>query len=91
LRQIGQVGYQLPNQLPDSAARQQHGSWIRFATFKKFYSIFAFNTEGIYNFSQCSVQMFCNFYSTKNPKILNTSATTDASKKLSADLKSLEC
>jgi hypothetical protein len=34
--------------------------------------------------------MFCNFYLTKNHKIANNSATTEARLKISTDLESLE-
>jgi hypothetical protein len=34
--------------------------------------------------------MLCNFYSAKNHKIANNSATTKARKKISTDLESLE-
>jgi hypothetical protein len=34
--------------------------------------------------------MFCNFYLVKNHQIANNSTTTKASKKISADLESLE-
>ncbi len=34
--------------------------------------------------------MFCNFYSTKNLKIANNSATTEATEKISTYLESLE-
>jgi hypothetical protein len=34
--------------------------------------------------------MFCNFYLAKSYKIANNSATTEASKKISTDLESLE-